>query len=166
MIDARPPEARYIVIGGQRVRVVTNEDRGLPRKLDDLVRAMAAFGFSYSADIRPAGTRPACDAARTHRFARFREGRWWNHREFLVRTEYADGVRRVPAGLLMLALEMCQDCGAVSVRDVTIEPWAGAKPAQLTNLRTGAVRTAPAVARRNILLGWYSGARRAGREYK
>jgi len=166
VIESRAQEARYLVIGGQRVRVVTNEDRGLPRKLDELLRQMSSFGFSFKADVQLAGTRAACDAAREHRFTRFREGRWWNPRPFVVRTEYEHGSRTVAPGLLQLALEMCRDCGAVSVRDVSLEAWAGGRPARLVNLQTGVERIAPALAQRNILLGWYSGMRRAGREYK
>lgn len=158
-------EPRAEVIEGRKTLVVET-DYGLPRSLDELLRQMSGFGFTYKADITLAGARTSCEALREHRFARFREGRWFARKPLLVRGG-ADpaSVREIPAGVLNLALTMCADCGAVCVRDVTVEMWAGARPARLVNLATGAVRTAPAVLPRDLILGWYSGKRRAAREY-
>jgi hypothetical protein len=153
-------------IEGRRTLVVTNE-HGLPRSLEELLRQMQSFGFTHKADPVLGGARTACESLRTHRFARFREGRWFTPRDLVIRGGAApDAQRTIPAGVLELALSMCQDCGAVCVRDVSSEMWAGARPARLVNLRTGDERLAPAIGRRNVVLGWYSGARRNGREYR
>lgn len=125
-------------IEGQPTLVVPDASP-LPPKLDGLLGEMAAFGFSYRADISPAGTRPACTVLREHRFQRFREGRW------LARS----GARR--GQVLDLHLRMCADCGAVEVRDLSIDRLAG-----LTVGRAGP-------ARRDHVIGWYSGKRVAGR---
>lgn len=155
---------QYATIEGRRVLVV-EQDRGLPRKMQDLLSAMARFGFAFREDFAPAGARTACEQLREHRLERFREGRWWNPRRFVVYGDHPGSSRVIDAGLLTLALSMCRDCGAVCVRDVTPEMWAGARPARLVNRVTGTERIAPAVLSRNVILGWYSGARRAGREY-
>lgn len=155
---------RTTVIEGQRVLVVEN-DHGLPRSLNDLLRAMASFGFSYANDPVLGGARPACDVLREHRFVRFREGRWFSRQPITVRGA-AESARVIPPGVLHLALTMCADCGAVCVRDTSPEMWAGARPARLVNLKTGDERTAPSIGRRDVVLGWYSGARRNGREYR
>lgn len=156
--------ARTEQIEGQRVLVVEN-DHGLPRSLPDLLGQMAAFGFTYRADPVLRGARPACEAARTHRFVRFREGRWFATRPLIIRGA-VNAARIIPAGVLHLALTMCEDCGAVCIRDVTPELWAGGRPARLVNLRTGDERVAPAASARDVVIGWYSGKRRAGREYR
>lgn len=155
---------RYDTIQGQRVLVVPRQ-AGLPQKLDQLLEAMGKFGFAYREDIVPRGTRRACEVANDHRFKVFREGRWWNPSRFNVHGDHPAAYRVIDAGLLLLRLEMCQDCGAVCVRDVSLEPEAGATPARLVNLRTGEARIAPAIGRRDVVLGWYSGKRRGGREY-
>jgi hypothetical protein len=92
---------------------------------------------TYRDDIRPGGTARSCEL-RNHRFARFREGTHIG----------TDGIVRD------VALRMCVDCGAVEVRDTSYD--------RLPGLPTG--RKGPA--RRDELLGWYSGARRNQREYK
>jgi hypothetical protein len=158
-------EPRYTTIHGQRVLVVPRQ-AGLPQKLDKLLEAMDHFGFAYRDDFVPRGTRPACEQLNEHRFRTFREGRWWNPVAFRVSGDHPLAFRMIEAGLLLLRLEMCQDCGAVCVRDVSPEPEAGATPVRLKNLLTGAWRTAPSVGRRNVVIGWYSGKRRAGREYR
>lgn len=56
-------------------------------------------------------------------------------------------------GRVELMLTMCSDCGAVEVRDVSYHSPAG--------LRLGAL----APRRRSDVLGWYAGARPAGRVY-
>jgi hypothetical protein len=157
-------EPRYAVVNGQRVLVVESEGR-LPQKLDQLLADMAKFGFAYRDDIVPRGTSTSCTVLQEHRFARFREGRWWNPRRITVYGSHPGSQRVIEPGLLLLRLEMCQDCGAVCVRDVSPEMAAGARPARLTNLKTGAERIAPAVGQRNVVLGWYSGARPNKRTY-
>lgn len=150
-------------IEGQRTLVIEN-DHGLPRSLEGLLSAMAAFGFTYSADPILKGTRTACEQLREHRFVRFREGRWFAQHSLHIRGG-GNAVRVVPAGVLSLALTMCEDCGAVCVRDVSPEDYAGARPTRLVNLTTGQERIAPARGRRDLVLGWYSGKRRAGRTH-
>lgn len=165
MVTTAATEPRYMTIQGQRVLVVPRQS-GLPQKMEQLLDAMAHFGFAFREDIVPRGTRTSCEQLNEHRFATFREGRWWNRTPFRVSGGHPDSFRVIEAGLLLLRLEMCQDCGAVCVRDVSPEPEAGATPVRLKNLLTGAWRTAPSVGRRNVVLGWYSGKRRAGREYR
>lgn len=152
------------VIEGARTLVVEN-DHGLPSSLDALLAQMDGFGFTYRDDPVLAGARTACEALREHRFVRFREGRWFARRPLRIHGA-ADSVRIIPAGVLDVALTMCRDCGAVCVRDVTREMWAGGRPARLVNLVTGAERVAPARGQRDVVIGWYSGKRRAGREYR
>jgi hypothetical protein len=158
------PEPRYATVEGQRVLIV-EDDRGLPRKLNELLAQMSGFGFTYSADPQLGGASDAC-LRRVHRFVRFREGRWFNTRAFAIHGDHPQAKRIVSPGVLSLALTMCADCGAVCVRDVSVEMWAGARPARLVNRLTGVERTAPAVGQRNVVLGWYSGARRNRREYR
>ncbi len=134
-------EPRIEVIEGRRTMVVPASS-GLPGKLDGLLGEMAAFAFSFRDDITPAGARSACTVLREHRFRRFREGRWFARQ----------GPRK--GSVLDLALRMCADCGAVEVRDVSIDRLAG--------LPTG--MSGPA--RRSHVLGFYSGKRPSGREYR
>lgn len=135
-----PHGAQVQVIEGQPT-VVETIDFGLPTKMPDLLAQMAAFGFQYRDDFRPVGTRAACLVLREHRLRRFREGRWFAR----------SGVRR--GEVLDLRLAMCQDCGAVEVRDCSYD--------RMADLRVG--RRGPN--RRNHVIGWYSGKRPAGREY-
>lgn len=127
---------RSEVIEGRKTLVVENRPP-LPQKMPDLLSAMERSGVTYRADFQPAGARAACEM-RQHRFQRFREGP----------NVGLDGVVR------HLRLEMCADCGAVCVRDQSIDRLAG--------LPTG--RKGPA--RRDLVIGWYSGARRNRREYR
>lgn len=126
--------ARTEVIEGRPTLVVETRPP-LPPKMPDLLTALR--GVTYRADFAPAGARAACEM-RLHRFQRFREGRHLG----------LDGVLRD------LRLEMCADCGAVCVRDISYD--------RLPGLQAG--RGGPA--RRDLLLGWYSGARRNQREYR
>jgi hypothetical protein len=150
-------------IEGQRTLVIENAS-GLPKAMPELLRQMGALGFTFSEDFPLRGTRTACEQLREHRFRRFREGRWFSRQTIRVYGS-AQSYRDIPPGVLSLALMMCEDCGAVCVRDVSPEMWAGARPARLVNLRTGDERIAPAVMSRDVVLGWYSGARRAGRTH-
>jgi len=127
-----------------RTTLVRPSGSGLPRKLDDLLGQMASFGFSYATDVRPAGARTACTQLREHRFVRFREGRWFDR----------SGIRR--GQVLDLRLRMCRDCGAVEVRDVSIDVLTpDHRVIQASRLK-----------RRDHLIGWYSGSRPGNRTYK
>lgn len=128
-------EAQYETIEGRRVEVVTDIPP-LPQKLDALLSAM--FSVSLRHDISPSGTRPECSTLRSHPFVAIRQGR------FL-------GPDRVLRDLLV---EMCPHCGAVCVRDISVDRMAG--------LPVG--RGGPR--RHDLILGWYSGARRNQRVYR
>lgn len=163
---------REQVIEGQRVLVVGNQS-ALPAKLSGLLAEMAPFGFSERDDFTLAGTRPACEVLRVHRWRIFRVGRWSNLRDFEVAVGHdkVDGqvVPRtitVTRGVRNLRLEMCADCGAVMVRDLSTHSSMGGRAARIVNQQTGVERIAPAVGTRDLTIGWYSGKRRAGREYR
>lgn len=161
--------AKTQIIEGRKTVVVDNQS-SLPRKLELLLSEMAPFGFSQRSDFSLAGTRTACEVLRSHRWRIFRQGHWSNQRAFsIVIGQAKDGslqVETVPVGVRELRLDMCADCGAVCVRDISTHGWAGAKPVRVVNTVTGAERIAPAVGRRDLVIGWYSGKRRAGREYQ
>ena len=124
-----------------RPTVVRPTGSGLPRKLDLLLGQM--FDTTLRVDIRPGGARTTCTVLREHRFVRFREGRWFAR----------DGIRR--GEVLDLRLLMCADCGAVQVRDISIDLLRGqARPA------SGPPQ------RRDYVMDWYSCARPSGREYR
>ena len=92
---------------------------------------------TYRTDFQPRGARYSCEL-REHRFDRIREGRYLG----------PDGIARD------LRIEMCLDCGGVQVRDVSLDTMPG-----LASGRRGPNR-------KSHILGWYSGARPAGREYR
>lgn len=121
-------------IEGQKTLVVERRPPLQP-KLDGLLGALTHV--TARVDITPGGTSVACEL-RDHRFRLFREGRHVG----------LDGVVRD------LRLQMCADCGAVCVRDISFD--------RLPGLPTG--RGGPR--RRDDVLGWYSGKRRAAREYR
>lgn len=102
----------------------------------DLLLAQLRLSVRY--DVRPSGTSRDCEALRDHRFARFRDGRHVG----------TDGIVRD------LRLLMCADCSAVCVRDVSVD--------RLPGLAAGG----RGPKRRDLVLGWYSGARRNRREYR
>jgi hypothetical protein len=128
-------------IEGQTTLVVKRRPPLQP-KLDQLLHAL--IQVTYRADLMPGGARVECER-RQHRFKRFREGRHVG----------LDGVVRD------LRLEMCADCGAVCVRDISLDTLSAlsgdARDARLT------ARSGPR--RRDHILGWYSGARRNQRTY-
>ena len=161
--------ARTQQIEGRSTLVVDNQST-LPRSLATLLSEMAPFGFAERQDFTLAGTRTACEVLRVHRWRTFRKGHWSNRRAFsLVIGQDADGTLKtqtVPAGTRQLRLDMCADCGAVAVHDITPSGWAGAKPVRIVNRLTGVERVAPAVGQPDLVIGWYSGKRRAGREFK
>lgn len=102
-----------------------------------LDRLLAAMSLTWAYDVRIAGTSRNCEVLREHRFERFREGRHLG----------LDGVLRD------LRLLMCADCQAVCVRDISFD--------RLGGLPVGG----RGPARRDLVLGWYSGARRNQRTY-
>lgn len=126
---------RIATIEGQRT-IVGESTPPLPKSLLTLIGSL--FDVTVSNDIRPTGTSAACDQWRTHRFAVLRAGR----------ALCTDRVLRD------LRLDMCQDCGAVCVHDISLD--------RLDGLRVG--RGGPR--RRDLILGWYSGARRGSRQYQ
>lgn len=133
-------EPRVDTVEGRRT-IVQPVGHGLPGKLPDLLGQLLQITFAE--DVVLQGARATCEAAREHRLTRFREGRWFAR----------DGVRR--GEFLDLSLRMCRDCGAVQVRDVSFDLLPGQRrPA------------AGPPKRRDHVIGWYSGKRRAGREYK
>ena len=153
------------VIEGRRTLVVQSTST-LPKSLHTLLTEMAPFGFSLRQDFTLAGARTACEVLRVHRWSDFRIGHWSNPHEFGVVIGRDGATASVPKGVRNLHLQMCADCGAVMVRDISLHEWAGAKPARLVNTQTGQERIAPTVGRRDLVIGWYSGKRRAGREYR
>jgi len=126
--------ARIENIEGQRVLVVDRVPP-LPRSLDLLISSMLVV---ERADVRPTGASVACEQLREHRFTLLRRGRHVG----------LDGVVRD------LRIEMCRDCGAAKVLDVSRDVLPG--------LRVGA----RGAARREVVLGWYTGQRRGAREYR
>ena len=126
---------RRMTIDGQAA-VVVERTPPLPGHLDELLRGM--FGLVAREDIRPAGAARQCEVLRVHRFGVLREGRHL-------------GLDRQ---LRDLRVEMCRDCGAVCVRDITYDRMPG-----LPVGRRGPLR-------RDHVIGWYSGARRNRREYR
>lgn len=159
--------ARTATIEGRSTLVVENQAT-LPKGLSALLSEMAPFGFLERNDFTLAGTRTACEVLRTHRWRVFRKGYWSNPRPFsIVLGQSAHGLQTqiVPRGTRQLRLDMCGDCGAVAVHDITPSEWAGAKPVRLVNRLTGIERIAPTIGQPDLVIGWYSGKRRAGREY-
>ncbi len=124
---------RRMVIDGQPTLVVETTPP-IQKRLDELLAAM--FAITKREDIRPAGAAAQCERDRTHRFGVLREGR-----HFGLDRELRD-----------LRVQMCRDCGATCVRDITFDRLAG-----LPVGRRGPLR-------RDHILGWYSGARRNRRE--
>lgn len=131
----RASEPRKVMIEGRPVQVVERRPP-LPAKLDQLLASM--FSIYDREDIRPIGAAAQCEQLRTHRFGTLLKGR-----HFGLDRELRD-----------LKVQMCLDCGAVCVRDITFDRMAG-----LPVGRRGPLR-------RDLILGWYSGKRRAGREYR
>lgn len=130
-------EPRLAIIEGQETLVIERRPPLQP-SLDRLLGAL--YHVRVARDIRPAGARVACERDRDHRFEVLREGRHVG----------LDGVVRD------LRIQMCLDCGAACARDISFDLAIGGEPVP----RGGA----PAK-RRDVVLGWYTGRRRAGREY-
>jgi hypothetical protein len=122
----------FETIEGQRTLVVPNK-APLPPKLDTLLRTIRVRRMN---NITPSGASSLCKA-RTHPFENFIDGTHVG----------LDGVRRD------LLLQMCPHCGAVCVRDRSLDGLPG-----LPVGRGG-------MARRDHILGWYSGARPNQRQY-
>lgn len=126
--------ARNEIIEGTPTLVVERRPP-LPQGLPALLGALQLV--TRREDIVPGGTSVRCEQ-REHRFGVLREGRHVG----------LDGVVRD------LRIEMCRDCGATCVRDISYDRLAG--------LPVG--RRGPQ--RRDMVIGWYSGARRNRREYR
>lgn len=103
----------------------------------NLASLLALMTITFRAPIRITGWRPEC-SAQDHRLALWIDGRYLG----------PDGVRRE------LRLMQCADCEGVQVRDITLD--------RLPRLRAGG----RGPARRDHILGWYSGARRGQRQYR
>ena len=130
------PTRRLEMIEGRKVARTPNNRPPLQPSLDRLLSAV--YMVTRREDIRPAGTRVQCEVERTHRFGVLREGRHVG----------LDAVVRD------IRVEMCRDCGAVCVRDVSYD--------RLTGLPVGR----RGAQRRDAVIGWYSGKRLDGREYR
>lgn len=123
------------IIEGRKVTVV-NRRPPLQPSLDRLLAAL--YLVSVREDIRPSGASAQCERDREHRFGVLREGRHVG----------LDGLVRD------LRVQMCRDCGAVCVRDISRD--------RLDGLPTGG----RPLARKDHVIGWYSGARRNQRQYR
>lgn len=130
---ARPPERKIIRIADGVMAEEIDRRSILPPTLDVLlarIRTIARRDFALR------GPRAQCrddSAVKTH--------------------AYQAWVNGVYAGL-ELRLTRCLFCGAVEVRDISIDVLPG-----LSAGRSGSRR-------RSVILGWYSGQRTAGREYR
>lgn len=129
-------EPRLTTIEGRQTLVVERRPPLQPR-LDALLSAM--FITSRS-DVRPTGARIACEVEREHPFVMLAEGRHVG----------TDGVVRD------LRVLMCPFCGAAQVRDQSFDTSIAGEPVP---------RNRPPQ-RRDHVIGWYTGKRRSGREYK
>lgn len=130
-------EPKIEVIEGRRTTIVERKPP-LPQKLDSLIGGLTHV--KYRADVTPQGARYSCEL-REHRFLRLREGRYIGP-DAIVRD---------------LRIEMCADCGAVCVRDISFDTAFGGESVPIG-------RRGPN--RKDHILGWYSGARRNGREHR
>lgn len=115
------------IADGLHAQVVTRTI--LPRRLDAL---LGELRFVRSRPVRMLGARRAC-AENEHDLSPWSTG-LWRDRE--------------------LRLSLCIFCGAIEVRDVSLDI--------LPDVKVG--RGGPR--RRSDVLGWYSGKRPSGREYK
>lgn len=126
--QVEPQQPRFTTIGG-RVAQVVQVPRFLPPRLDALLAGLLVVERLPRPTL--AGFSVEC-ADTDHRLMPWLRGAYAGRE---------------------LALLTCTHCGAVEVRDVSLD--------LLPGLRSG--HTAPR--RRNAVLGWYSGKRRAGRVY-
>jgi hypothetical protein len=108
----------------------------LPSRLDQLLASPTIRVLP----VRVTGWRPDCDR-QDHRLVPFAFGTF-NGRE--------------------LDLTICRDCEAVCVRDVSVDDLRRYDPEG----RGPARPSSRPLRRRNLVLGWYSGARRNQREYR
>jgi hypothetical protein len=133
----RAQAPRVTVIEGRRVLVIDRRPP-LPQRLDALLATPGMRRFP----VRVSGWRSAC-GEQDHRLVPFAEGRYRG----------PDLERRT------LRLLICADCESVCVRDVTVDrlvDQAGIGPRRTPTL---------APRRRDLILGWYTGARRNQRQY-
>lgn len=139
-VPARITEPRIVQINGRPV-MVFEPPSPLPPSLLEL---LGRLRVTFKADVRPQGARRRCEEPeieggipRDHRLVRFREGRHLGR----------DGIVRD------LRLLMCADCEAVCVRDVSVDRIDRLPGGRLANRR------------RDVVLGWYTGARPNQRVY-
>lgn len=127
---------------GAETRVVTIDgQRALvvvrrPPLPQTLDRLLAEMRITFRSPVVIRGFRAECDR-QDHRLIALAEGAHTG----------TDGVRR------SLRVSQCQDCEAVEVRDVSWDSMPG-------------LPHAGPLLRRDRVIGWYSGARRAQREYR
>ncbi len=130
------PTRRLEMIEGVPTLRTPDNRPPLQPSLDRLLSAI--YMVTAREDITPRGASIRCEVEREHPFRTLREGRHVG----------LDGVVRD------LRVEMCPLCGAALVRDVSYD--------RLDGLPVG--RRGPR--RRDSVIGWYSGGRRAQRQYK
>ncbi len=130
-------EPRLETIEGRQTLIVVNRPKLQP-KLVGLLSALSHVRVAR--DIRPSGMAAQCERDREHRFETLREGRHVG----------LDGVVRD------LRILMCLDCGAAQVRDISYDTTVAGEPVP----RSGRPK------RRDLVIGWYTGRRAAGREYR
>lgn len=130
------PTRRLEMVEGTPTLRTPDNRPPLQPSLDRLLAAI--YSVTAREDIRPAGARVTCEVDRTHRFGTLREGRHVG----------LDGLIRD------IRVEMCRDCGACCVRDVSYD--------RMDGLPVG--RRGPR--RRDVVIGWFTGNRRDKREYR
>lgn len=142
-METRPAENRRATIDGHTAIVVERRPP-IPPTLALLLeggrgpdgRLWLPLRVARREPLRLTGARPEC-AQQDHRLRDWVEGFFTG----------SDGLART---VILLA---CADCGAVCVRDVSIDRLPGTTPSRL------------APRRRNGIIGWYSGARPRQRVY-
>ncbi len=145
-------QSRVETIEGRRVLVV-DRTPPLPPTLalllnggrDATGRVWAALRILKRRPLQLAGARSAC-LAEDHRLA-----------------AWLDGFHAGPDGVARsLHLDACQDCGSVCVRDASFDTLSALDPEG----RGEAVSVRRPPRRKDHVIGWYSGARPANREYR
>lgn len=136
----RRPEPRRVVIDGQ-VAIEMVRRPPLPQRLDQLLAAPGMRVFPITIH----GWRDACES-QVHRLMPIAEGRYRGP-DLVVRD---------------LRVLMCCDCEAVCVRDVSLDTLEAYDPTGRGFVRP----TKRAPRRRDLVLAWYTGARRRQREYR
>ena len=139
------PATRVETIEGRKT-LVQQTASPLPQKLDGLFAEM--FSLLVKVDITITGASAQCERLREHRFTTIREGRHFG-RDRVLRD---------------LRVQMCADCGAVCVRDISYDRISLYSERSRKLEEVPAARRGPV--RRDLILGWYSGARPNNRQYR